>query len=205
MKLNKFTHLLVIGLVLTVAATGCKKKPTPLTDLPPSARTSGPKDVPPGRPINPNTQPFVNDRPPGSDNQEPGGIKSNSPDSHLGWIEDAITLKPQTVHFDFDSSVLKASEKPKVAAVADHLKANHGKAVRVEGNCDERGTEEYNRSLGERRALAVREELVRLGIDPKDVDTISYGKDKPEVQGHDESAWRQNRRDDFILLSPPPK
>ena len=90
-----------------------------------------------------------------------------------------------------------------MAAVADYLKANSGKAVRVEGNCDERGTEEYNRSLGERRALAVREELIRLGIDPTRVDTISYGKDRPVDPGHDEAAWKKNRRDDFIVLSPP--
>jgi peptidoglycan-associated lipoprotein len=125
------------------------------------------------------------------------------PGSHQGWPEDALALKSETVLFDFDSSVVKASEKLKVAAVAEYLKANAANAVRVEGNCDERGTEEYNRSLGERRALAVREELVRLGIDPTRVDTISYGKDKPADPGHDESAWKQNRRDDFIVLSPP--
>ena len=80
---------------------------------------------------------------------------------------------------------------------------NTADAVRVEGNCDERGTEEYNRALGERRALALREELVRLGVDPSRVDTVSYGEDKPVDPGHDESAWRKNRRGDFILLSPP--
>ena len=90
-----------------------------------------------------------------------------------------------------------------MAAVADYLKANSAKAVRVEGNCDERGTEEYNRSLGERRALAVREELIRLGIDPTRVDTISYGKDRPADPGHDEAAWSKNRRDDFIVLTKP--
>jgi peptidoglycan-associated lipoprotein len=131
------------------------------------------------------------------------GITSNPAGTFDGWLTDAEALKSETVLFDFDSSVIKASEKPKVAAVADYLKANAVKAVRVEGNCDERGTEEYNRSLGERRALAVREELVRLGIPSTRLDTTSYGKDKPAVQGHDESAWRQNRRDDFIVLSPP--
>jgi peptidoglycan-associated lipoprotein len=85
------------------------------------------------------------------------------------------------------------------------MKANQAKAVLVEGNCDERGTEEYNRSLGERRALAVREELIRLGIPPTDVDTISYGKDRPAEQGHDEAAWKKNRRDDFIVLTAPGK
>jgi peptidoglycan-associated lipoprotein len=83
------------------------------------------------------------------------------------------------------------------------LKGHPGQALRIEGNCDERGTEEYNRSLGERRALAVREELIRLGIDPTRADTISYGKDRPADPGHDESAWKKNRRDDFIVLSPP--
>jgi peptidoglycan-associated lipoprotein len=73
----------------------------------------------------------------------------------------------------------------------------------VEGNCDERGTEEYNRSLGERRALALRESLISLGIEATRVDTISYGEDKPVATGHDEAAWKQNRRGDFIQLTPP--
>ena len=206
MKLNKFTSLLVIGLIASVAATGCRKKPVGVTDLP-GSRT-GTKvvttpvvavpDMPPGNPIKPVENPAAI---PTSDNTN--GTPSNPADLHKGWIEDAVALKAETVYFDFDSSVIKASEKPKAAAVADYLKANKGKAVRVEGNCDERGTEEYNRSLGERRALALREELIRLGIGPTEVDTISYGKDKPSDQGHDESAWRQNRRDDFIVLTKP--
>jgi peptidoglycan-associated lipoprotein len=132
-----------------------------------------------------------------------GGHESVPAGQYDNWIQDREALKAETVHFDFDSSVLKSSEQPKVSAVADYLKANSANAVRVEGNCDERGTEEYNRALGERRALAVREELIRLGIDPIRVDTISYGKDKPVDPGHDESAWKQNRRDDFVVLSPP--
>jgi peptidoglycan-associated lipoprotein len=199
MKLNKFTHLLVIGLVLTVAASGCRKKPVGVTNLP-GAYASKPGDMPPGGAIKP---PDTTGSGPVTDTT--GGTTSNPAELHAGWLEDAQTLKTDTVHFDFDSSVLKTSEKPKVAAVADYLKANSPKAVKVEGNCDERGTEEYNRSLGERRALAVREELIRLGIDPTRVDTISYGKDKPVAQGSNEAAWRQNRRDDFVVLSPPNK
>ncbi|MCX6912743.1 MAG: OmpA family protein, partial [Verrucomicrobia bacterium] len=153
MKLNKFTSLLVIGLIASVAATGCRKKPVGVTDLP-GSRT-GTKvvttpvvavpDMPPGNPIKPVENPAAI---PTSDNTN--GTPSNPADLHKGWIEDAVALKAETVYFDFDSSVIKASEKPKAAAVADYLKANNGKAVRVEGNCDERGTEEYNRSLGER-------------------------------------------------------
>ena len=198
MKLNKFANLLVIGLVLTVAASGCRKKPVNQTPLP-GSRTGNVPDAGPGRAI-----PYVPPITAGPDTTSgPFATPSNARDSHQGWIEDAQALKTDTVYFDFDSSVLKAAEKPKVSAVADYLKANSAAAVKVEGNCDERGTEEYNRSLGERRALAVREELINLGIDPTRVDTISYGKDKPAVPGHDESAWKQNRRDDFVVLTPP--
>ena len=198
MKLNKFANLLVIGLVLTVAASGCRKKlvnPTPLQN----PYAGNPKEPPPGPPIKFGEPIAREPNPFGTPNEHP----SNSRTQHEGWIEDAQALKTDTVYFDFDSSVLKAAERPKVSAVADYLKANSAAAVKVEGNCDERGTEEYNRSLGERRALAVREELIRLGVDPTRADTISYGKDKPAIPGHDESAWKQNRRDDFIVLTAP--
>jgi peptidoglycan-associated lipoprotein len=202
MKLNKFANLLVIGLVVTIAASGCRKKPVNTTLLP-GERAGRVGGTEPGNMIRPGpampSEPLPISEPvPSTD-----GIKSVAAGKFDGWIPDAEALRSETVLFDFDSSVVKASEKPKVAAVADYLKANAVKAVRIEGNCDERGTEEYNRSLGERRALAVREELVRLGTDSGRIDTISYGKDKPAVQGHDESAWRQNRRDDFIVLTPP--
>jgi peptidoglycan-associated lipoprotein len=198
MKLNKFANLLVIGLVLTLAASGCRKKPVNTTLLP-GQRTQNPGEPPPGGPIKPGEQVTS-----GTDmTGVPTGHPSNPANLHEGWPEDRLALKSDTVYFDFDSSVIKSGEKPKVSAVADYLKANSAAAVKVEGNCDERGTEEYNRSLGERRALAVREELIRLGVDPTRVDTISFGKDKPVAQGHDESAWKQNRRDDFVVLTPP--
>ena len=201
MKLNKFANLLVIGLVVCVAASGCKKKPVGVTELP-GAKAGKPSEVPDTGRAQSETTPTGSDGTPAAPILREA-LRPTRPTCIQGWLEDAQALKAETVYFDFDSSVIKASEKPKVAAVADYLKANKGKAVRVEGNCDERGTEEYNRSLGERRALAVREELIRLGIGPTEVDTISYGKDRPAAQGHDEAAWKLNRRDDFIVLSPP--
>ncbi len=200
MKRNQFVNLLVIGLALTIAASGCRKKPVNTTPLP-GARAGNVREAPPGGVITPG--PSVT---PGEGvGSTPGGIPMAAAGAHEGWIEDAAALKSETVYFDFDSSVIKTGEKPKISAVADYLKANMAKAVRVEGNCDERGTEEYNRSLGERRALAVREELVRLGIEPGRIDTKSWGKDNPANDpGHDETAWRKNRRDEFIVLSPPP-
>ena len=75
----------------------------------------------------------------------------------------------------------------------------------MEGHCDERGTEEYNRSLGQRRASAIRDALVGLGITPDRVDTLSYGEDRPAVQGQNEGAYAKNRRAEFIVLTPPNK
>jgi peptidoglycan-associated lipoprotein len=132
-----------------------------------------------------------------------GGIAQAGPGAHENWNANPEVLQEYTVHFDFDSSVVKGVDQGKVKAVADYLRANASNAVRVEGHCDERGTEEYNRALGERRAVAIREELVKMGIEPTRVDTISYGKDRPIDFGQNEEAWRKNRRGEFILLTPP--
>jgi peptidoglycan-associated lipoprotein len=195
LEFNKFNTLILIGLILPLASTGCRKKPGSLTPLP-GSKAGAVKEPEPAPPVGPDIAKV-------GDDQIAKGLISNDPDSHKGWTENTELFKSDIVHFDFDSSVVKASEKAKVSNVADYLKGHSADAVRVEGNCDERGTEEYNRSLGERRALALREELVRLGIDPKRADTISYGEDKPVDPGHDEAAWRKNRRGEFILLSPP--
>jgi peptidoglycan-associated lipoprotein len=198
MKLTKISNLMMLGLVLTFAAAGCKKGPTPLTKLP-NGRTS-PDSNPNGNLMdsgNP-VKPFDN-----PNGMTPTGIPQNADNSHMGWKEDPDALKPETVYFDFDKSAIKASEESKLGDVASYLKSNAGKAVRVEGNCDERGTEEYNRSLGERRALAAREYLVGLGIEAGRVDIVTYGEDKPAVPGHGEEAWSKNRRDDFVVLSAP--
>jgi peptidoglycan-associated lipoprotein len=75
--------------------------------------------------------------------------------------------------------------------------------VRIEGHCDERGTEEYNRVLGEKRALAAREGLIAEGVESGRIPTISYGEDKPAMPGQNEAAWKMNRRAEFLLLTPP--
>jgi peptidoglycan-associated lipoprotein len=104
------------------------------------------------------------------------------------------------VLFDYDSARIRPSEESKLEAVAAYLKANPGKLV-VEGHCDERGTAEYNRALGERRAIAARDELVKLGADTSRMTTISYGKDRPADPGHDETAWAKNRRCEFVVVN----
>jgi peptidoglycan-associated lipoprotein len=133
------------------------------------------------------------------------GLPLPDPKDRASWTRDREIFKKDIVYFDFDSSAIKGSEKKKVAAVADYLKAHPDNAVEVEGHCDERGTEEYNRSLGERRALALREELARVGVNPMLIDTVSYGKDHPAMPGHDEAAYRKNRRGEFLLETAPGK
>jgi len=119
-------------------------------------------------------------------------------------VEDRAALAAYTIHFAYDSSVIRGSEQASLQSVAQALAADPNTKLLVEGNCDERGTEEYNRSLGERRALAAREALAKLNVDPMRVFTRSYGKDKPVDTGHDDAAWTKNRRDDFVLLHPKP-
>jgi peptidoglycan-associated lipoprotein len=114
-------------------------------------------------------------------------------------------FKAYTVFFDFDRSEVKGSERSKIESVADEMKKGApGNDLLVEGHCDERGTEEYNRALGERRALAIREYLVNLGLGANRIRTISYGKDKPVDSEHNDAAWAKNRRGEFILLLPKP-
>jgi len=104
------------------------------------------------------------------------------------------------VYFAFDASNLKDSELAKIEAVAQHLQANPTRVVMVEGNCDERGSNEYNLTLGELRAGSVRDYLLRLGIAAERVQTKSYGEEKPAVAGSGESVWAKNRRGEFAIF-----
>jgi peptidoglycan-associated lipoprotein len=199
MKLTRLTNLLVIGLLLSVSAVGCRKKPVGVENIPNQPLAHVP-DVGTMPPIEPGTGPGGD----GTTGIDDGQLQPlGDPSSHAGWLENTEQFKANTVLFGFDSSAVRADEKNKIAGVANYLRTNARDAVRVEGHCDERGTEEYNRALGERRALAIREELIRLGIEAGRVDTISFGEDRPGNPDHDENAWRQNRRGEFILLSPP--
>ncbi|MBU6410695.1 MAG: peptidoglycan-associated lipoprotein Pal [Verrucomicrobia bacterium] len=132
----------------------------------------------------------------------PTGIPESATWNLADMTQDRQALAAYTIHFAFDSAAIRSSEQANLQAVASALTSDPSAKLLIEGNCDERGTEEYNRALGERRALAAREALAQMGVDPNRIRTISYGKDKPADPGHDESAWAKNRRDDFVLLHP---
>ena len=205
MKHSIFSNLLVLGLVLALGGVGCKSVKKPVTPIGgQQSAIGGPRA---GGPI-------------GSGNTAPGGLIAGGPtgvqiapnpdgtimqgdlDQFEGRAMDREAFKAYTVYFDFDKSAVRPGELSKIESVADYLKKNPNDYVLIEGHCDERGTEEYNRSLGERRALAAREQLAALGIGAERVRTLSYGEDKPADPGHDEAAWSKNRRGEFIRLLP---
>ena len=196
MKTKLLVESLLLALVLSVAGFGCKSTKGGVTHIPQSG---------PGSNNNPEVGGGV--KPGDGTTGGPGGetIPIAEMNNHQGWPEDRAALAVDTVHFDYDSSNLRASEKPRVQAVADYLKANTANAVKIEGHCDERGTDEYNRSLGVRRAAALRTELIAMGIDGGRVDTISFGRDKPVDTGHSEASHAKNRRGEFVVLTPPAK
>jgi len=192
MKLTKFAQLALVATLTLGTTVGCKKSPTGVTTLPKNgAGIVGEGDksgLAEGAKVK-------------TDDLSSGGIPTATWDP-ANFNADRAALAAYTVHFDFDSSVVKSSEKGNVDAVAAALKSDAAAKLLIEGHCDERGTEEYNRSLGERRALALRESLSGMGVDAERIRTESFGEDKPVDPGHDESAWKKNRRGEFILMHP---
>ncbi len=105
-------------------------------------------------------------------------------------------LRNVSVFFEFDSATLTKEAQAKLSNVATILSAHPELKVRIEGNCDERGSEQYNLALGQRRADSAKKYLADLGVTGGQITSISFGAEKPKALGHDEEAWKQNRRDD---------
>ena len=122
------------------------------------------------------------------------GANDGALDERTGVRRVEVAGFPKTLYFGFDTDRINASEVNKVAEAAAFMKSNPSLVLVIEGHCDERGTEEYNRALGERRARAVESKAAENGVDLAAMRTVSYGEDKPAVTGSGESAWSQNRR-----------
>jgi peptidoglycan-associated lipoprotein len=193
MNAFKSSSLLALAIALSLGATGCKHKPPPITHFPNNSGLNGGENNP-----DLGTAGALGNV--GGPTAMGGGDTANfNPDD---MAQDRSTFAADTLYFDYDSSAIKGSEESKLAAVASALKADASAKLLIEGNCDERGTEEYNRSLGERRALAAREALANEGVDASRIATRSYGEDRPADPSHSQSAWAKNRRDEFVLLHP---
>lgn len=178
---SKFYMVSIIGLALVVSVSGCK----------------WPKKHPAGS--GENGLPAVSTTGPGGVSSTEGANSSaltDRPEGGLQMVDSQFT----PVYFDFDSSQIKPSERSKLDAVVERLKKESGLGVIVEGNCDQRGSAEYNMALGERRALAARASLINAGIDAERIQTKSYGKEQPADPGTGDAAWAKNRRDEFKLF-----
>ncbi len=178
MRKQYLVQIILVGLVAAVGLTGCHHG----TGGSSSSTTAG------------NGESGV---PPLGSGDGTGGVGSRP----IGLSGDSLTHGQfAPVLFEYDSARIRPSEESKLQTVAAYVKSNPGKLV-VEGHCDERGTAEYNRALGERRALAARDELVKLGVDTSRISTVSYGSERPADPGHDEGAWSKNRRCEFVVVN----
>jgi len=159
----------VLCMVMVLGVAGCKKNKPPLTtDVTPSTTN-----------------------------------ETTSGDGLPGVNQEDLLFEPgskyglQTVQFDYNSSSLRADSMDTLRGNAEKIKQFPNAYIQIAGHCDERGTQEYNLALGERRALAVRNYLIQLGVSGDRLVTISYGKEFPVVAGSNEEAWAQNRRAEF--------
>lgn len=182
--------LFTVGLLVgSLALFGCPKRPE-VGQAPPSAPGPG-AVVAPAAPTPTTAPPEVRVEPPAAQAVVPEAPKAP---------ETAVAASPlKDAFFDFDKSALRDDQKAALNEDVAWLKGNAGAKVLIEGHCDERGTAEYNLGLGERRAKAVKDSLITEGVAADRISIISYGKERPFVLGHDESAWKWNRRGHVVL------
>jgi len=125
-----------------------------------------------------------------------------APEPVAAPVAPPVEIITASVYFDYDSSDLAPATRDVLQAFFDQAQKRSDRDIRIEGNCDERGTREYNLALGQRRADAAKQYLVNLGLDASRITTISYGKERPRALGNDEESWKENRRDDLVPVSP---
>jgi peptidoglycan-associated lipoprotein len=170
----KMKYLVLVSMMAALVIAGCKKQ----TKLPPVA-----------------------EQPPVEEAEE---IEQPTPESPQVPEEQEVVKKEiefEMVHFDFDKYNLRPDAIAALNQNAKVLMENPRMRIRIEGHCDERGTVEYNLALGEKRAMAAKEYLVKLGISPSRIEIISYGKERPLDTRSNEQAWAKNRRDEFKTVS----
>ncbi len=176
---------IIVASCLALFAAGCAKKEMVKSEeplAPPAAVEKAPAVTPPAEKAAP----------------EAPAVKEETIQETAKQGAPAATM--ETIHFDFDSYVLSSEARDILKKNADWMTANPTAKVQVQGNCDEKGSAEYNLALGENRAKAAAKYLETLGIAKNRLSTISFGKEKPVDPGHDEAAWAKNRRDDFVII-----
>jgi len=189
-KYSKLTAIASVAISFLMLAGGCSQK---VIKTAPEVSTA-PATKSEAQPA----EPMQQIPPPGS--EESLSTPSVSKTTSFTILEGRTTGPMLPVYFDFDQSNIRTDQKSRIEKNAQYLKDNTEAKIEIQGNCDERGTSEYNMALGERRAVSAKKYLVNLGVQGSRINTISFGEEKPLNHGHDELAWSQNRRDDFVQL-----
>ncbi len=184
MKSEAIRNLSLVAMFVLFA--GCHPKQVAQAPPPPAPAPEVPKPAPPPEPPKPEPQVVAEAKP----------VEAPPPEVKVR-IEDLLA-RIQDVYFDYDKNTIRpdadSTLQANATALREILKQYPGYKLRIEGFCDERGSDEYNLALGDRRAKAAQEFLVRLGLPADQLDTVSYGKEKPVCTDHNEDCWQKNRR-----------
>jgi len=173
----------IIAAALVVLAAGCSSTPEK-TDTPVDEKPVTPAVTTPGATTSGATTSGVTGTALPTLHKDPNNILS----------------KQRSIYFDYDQFVIKDQYRPMIEAHAKYLQSNRGLKITIQGNTDERGTREYNIALAQKRADAVKKTLVLLGVQEIQIETVSFGKEKPRREGHDEASWAENRRADIVYI-----
>ncbi len=177
----------VMALFLAACASKTVKEETKVEDRSPAAQA-------PAAPAAPAQDSGSNAGTRGADNSDVSGKQIA-----VNPLKDPNNiLSTRSIYFDFDKYEVKSEYRPLVEAHGKYLVQNPSAKVVVQGNADERGSREYNLALGQRRAVAVKKALNSVGANDKQIETVSFGEEKPKATGHDEASYSQNRRTDFV-------
>ena len=181
---RNFRHALWAGIAIAALLAGCQTTPTtdkaPVEERTPSAGAA----AAPGA---------------GTAGTTGTGVTGSATGTQGNPLRDPRNvLSKRSVYFDLDSFAVKDEYKPLIEAHAKYLQTNRTARMAIQGNADERGSREYNIALGQRRADTVKRMMLLLGATDTQIETVSFGKEKPRNMGHDEAAWAENRRDDVV-------
>ena len=201
MKILKTLLLIAFAITALTLTTGCSKKPVP------SYSSQAGHNAPEGKELASGKQGTISEETmngeesldAGGENLGSLGVNSDQNSEEYKRTHGRSSIEMQPVYFDFDQASIRDDQVPRLEHNADYLKSNPAVKLVIEGNTDERGTNEYNLALAERRAINAKTYLVELGIDASRIRTVSYGEERPLFTGHTEDDWAQNRRDDFVL------
>jgi len=186
---------LVLAALMAATSTGCKTKPKNITPIPGgNANVAGAGSL-----IGRDNSGTLNNGGDVVTIDESGNIGLSDLDEFENMLMDRDALAAQTVYFELDRSEIHPDDLGKVEAVAGILAQDAQNKVLIEGHCDERGTREYNLGLGDRRANAVKNYLVALGVDASRISTLSFGKENPMALGSNKDAWAQNRNAQTVV------